>query len=291
MTLPILPDADLYALLEFYRASGVDAVLDETAIDRFEESAKARVSARMNTEVTSRAAPAVPRQPGVPRDVAVLSGRAPQVGGVVPGGDAVMAARTAARGATTLHELEAALRAFNGCNLKATAKSTVFADGNPEARVMLVGEAPGADEDRIGRPFVGRSGQLLDRMLAAIGLDRTNAYIANVIFWRPPGNRPPSDAEVAICRPFIERQIELASPDVLVFLGAQAAKALLPRDGQLGIMKLRGRWLDYPAGARTLRLMPTLHPAGLLRQPLNKRLAWRDFLEIKAALASSAPRG
>ena len=175
------------------------------------------------------------------------------------------------------------LEAFEGCGLKATATQLVFADGNPEARLMLVGEAPGRDEDLEGRPFVGLSGQLLDRMLAAIGLDRTSVYIANVVPWRPPGNRTPSPQETQVCLPFIQRQIELCDPEVLVCLGGPSAETLL---GQKGITKIRGRWFDYGMGPRTIRAMPTFHPAFLLRSPLQKRFAWRDFLAIKKALGS-----
>jgi len=194
-----------------------------------------------------------------------------------------MAAREAVKDIRTLEELRAALDAFEGCALKATAKQLVFADGNPKAKVMFVGEAPGRDEDIEGLPFVGRSGKLLDRMLAAIGLDRTKVYIANIIPWRPPGNRTPTPQESQICLPFIQRQIELADPDILVCLGGPSAQTLLGiKDG---ITKTRGRWFTYDTGTREIRAMPTFHPAFLLRSPLQKRLAWRDFLAIKKALA------
>ncbi len=194
-----------------------------------------------------------------------------------------MAAREAVKDIRTLEELRAALDAFEGCALKATAKQLGFADGNPRAKVMFVGEAPGRDEDIEGLPFVGRSGKLLDRMLAAIGLDRTKVYIANIIPWRPPGNRTPTPQESQICLPFIQRQIELADPDILVCLGGPSAQTLLGiKDG---ITKTRGRWFTYDTGTREIRAMPTFHPAFLLRSPLQKRLAWRDFLAIKKALA------
>jgi DNA polymerase len=197
-----------------------------------------------------------------------------------------MAAREAARRAASLDELAGILARFEGCALKATASRLVFADGNPQARVMFVGEAPGAEEDRAGLPFVGRSGKLLDRMLAAIGLDRQSAYIANIIPWRPPGNRTPTPLESQICLPFILRQIELADPDILVCLGGPAAQALL--GVKEGIMRTRGRWFSHGAGTRDIRAIATLHPAYLLRQPLAKRLAWRDFLAIRAALGEPA---
>lgn len=196
--------------------------------------------------------------------------------------DVALQAGALARAATTLAELEAAMEQFDGCSLKRTARQLVFADGAPDARIMFVGEAPGAEEDRIGRPFVGRSGQLLDRMLAAIGLDRTNVYIANTTPWRPPGNRAPTPQESAICRPFLERQIALVNPDILVCLGGPSAQSLL--GVREGILRIRGRWTSYSAGERQIRAIPTLHPAYLLRSPLQKRLAWRDLRTIRAAL-------
>ena len=197
-----------------------------------------------------------------------------------------MAAREAARNAQTLDDLRALLEAFGGCALRATATQLVFADGNPQSRVMFVGEAPGYDEDIVGRPFVGRSGKLLDLMMAAIGLDRSSAYIANVVPWRPPGNRTPTPQETAICLPFIRRQIELANPDFIVCLGGPAMQTLLAvKDG---ITRTRGRWFPYDTGAREIRALATFHPAFLLRSPLQKRFAWRDFLALKKALAAGA---
>ncbi|MGC1467241.1 MAG: uracil-DNA glycosylase, partial [Pseudolabrys sp.] len=196
----------------------------------------------------------------------------------------------AARGAGTLDELRAILERFDGCALKPSATQLVFADGNPEARLMVVGEAPGRDEDIEGLPFVGRSGKLLDRMLAAIGLDRSGVYIANVVPWRPPGNRTPTPQETQICLPFILRQIELVDPDILVCMGNPSTQTLLgTRDG---ITKTRGRWFTFNTGKRDIRAMPTFHPAFLLRSPLQKRFAWRDFLAIRKALDSrSNPDG
>ena len=193
-----------------------------------------------------------------------------------------MAAREAARGAASLDEQRALLDHFDGCALKATASRLCFADGNPDSRLMFIGEAPGREEDIEGLPFVGRSGKLLDLMLHAIGLDRSKVYIANIVPWRPPGNRTPTPVETQICLPFIQRQIELADPDVLVCVGGPSAAALLNLQG---ILKNRGRWLAYHTGTREIRAMATLHPAYLLRSPIAKRLAWRDFLAIKKALA------
>ena len=186
----------------------------------------------------------------------------------------------AAAAAASLAELKASLEAFDGCGLKRTATNTVFADGVAEGGVMLIGEAPGRDEDRLGKPFVGRAGQLLDKMLASIALDRkTNAYITNVINWRPPDNRDPAPEEAAACLPFLRRHIELANPGLIILLGAVAARHVVGISD--GIMKLRGRWLEYRVGDRMVPLMPTLHPAYLLRQPAHKKLAWRDLQAIK----------
>lgn len=203
----------------------------------------------------------------------------------LPSADAAVAsARHLAAAAPSIEGLRAALMEFDGCALKATAMNLCLYDGNPAAKVMIIGEAPGAEEDRQGRPFVGAAGQLLDRMLAAIGLDRRSVYITNLLFWRPPGNRNPTAAEVAACLPFLERQVELVDPSHMLLLGASSVRTLLAR--QEGILKLRGRWSHYQhAGlARPIPAMPSLHPAYLLRQPAQKRLAWRDFLAFARAL-------
>lgn len=199
--------------------------------------------------------------------------------------------RETAAAATDLDSLKAAFEAFDGCALKETATNFVFADGSPDARLMFVGEAPGAEEDRQGLPFVGPAGRLLDRMLAAIGLDRGQAYITNILPWRPPGNRNPTDSEIALCLPFIERHIALVGPEVLVAVGGTAAKALL--DTREGIMRLRGRWFNYAvAGSDTaIPLRAILHPAYLLRQPGQKRDAWNDLIAIKKRLAEPGTPG
>ena len=271
-------------LLAFYLEAGVDAVLGETAVDRFADAAEAPARIAIGpAEPAPRASDPPPAhrppldrsRPAAPFAVAAPIALSPDT--------AVMAAREEAKNAKTLEELRAILDGFTGCTLRATATRLVFADGNPQARVMFVGEAPGRDEDIAGLPFVGRSGQLLDRMMAAIGLTRAQAYIANIVPWRPPGNRTPTPQESAICLPFTLRQIELVDPDVLVCLGGPSAQTLLgSRDG---ILKTRGRWFKFQTGQREIRAIATLHPAYLLRQPLQKRLAWRDFLAIKKALA------
>jgi DNA polymerase len=199
-------------------------------------------------------------------------------------GEAAQSARRLAATAETVDALAALVAGFDGCSLKRTATNTVFADGNPAGPVMIIGEGPGADEDRIGRPFVGRAGQLLDRMLAAIGLDRSNVAITNVVYWRPPGNRTPTAAEIASCLPFVLRHIALVEPKVLVLCGGTAAGALLPQ-GQ-GITRLRGRWFDLavPGLDRPVPTLPMFHPSFLLRTPERKREAWRDLLALKARL-------
>jgi uracil-DNA glycosylase family 4 len=266
-----LPDP--VELLAWYADMGVSEALDDAPHNHFAEPAPAQAA---------RSLPARGAAPGHPlRQVAPA-----MAGAATAPDDAALTARTMAQAAESLDALKEALSRFEGCALKATAKNLVFADGNPEGRVMVVGEAPGADEDRAGLPFVGRSGQLLDKMLAAIGLNRKeHVYVANLLPWRPPGNRTPTPQEVAICLPFVQRQIELADPDILVCIGGPSAQGLL---GLTGIMASRGKWQDYDTGTRRIRAFATLHPAYLLRQPLQKRLAWRDLRALRAALDAPA---
>jgi uracil-DNA glycosylase family 4 len=203
----------------------------------------------------------------------------------VPLSDHIGQAMEVAKHCNSLEELKAALEAFEGCALKRTAKHTVFADGTPAHHIMFIGEAPGAEEDRQGKPFVGRAGQLLDKMLASIGLDRsTNTYITNVLNWRPPGNRDPSPEEAGTCLPFLRRHIELVAPEIIVLLGATAARHVTGRTE--GIMRMRGQWLEYYAAGKMVPVMPTLHPAYLLRQPAHKKLAWRDLQAIEDRVKS-----
>jgi DNA polymerase len=191
--------------------------------------------------------------------------------------------RASAAEVIDLAGLEALVAGFDGCALKRTAKRLCFKRGRDDARIMLIGEAPGRDEDLEGKPFVGRAGQLLDRMLAAIGLAEEHVYITNTVYWRPPGNRTPTPEEVEACAPFLARQIELLAPQILVLLGAAAVKSILGRTE--GIMRLRGKWLIYSRAGREIPTLATLHPAYLLRTPADKRLAWRDLLMVKEALA------
>ncbi|XIA66966.1 uracil-DNA glycosylase family protein [Bradyrhizobium sp. TZ2] len=265
------PAPNVRQLLAFYLEAGVDCALMEEPVSRLAEpdalpAPVVRETAPLRAVTEVRAAvPAVPRSETAP---------APEA--------AIASAREAARTAPTLEALRALLENFEGCALKNTATRLVFADGNPEARIMFVGEAPGRDEDIEGLPFVGRSGKLLDRMIAAIGLDRSKAYIANVIPWRPPGNRTPTPQETQICLPFIQRQIELVNPDVLVTLGNPSTQTLLST--REGIMKTRGKWFDYETGTRTIRATATFHPAYLLRSPSYKRMSWQDLRAIARAL-------
>jgi DNA polymerase len=275
------PEA-LAALLEFHLEAGIDCFLDEGPHDRFAESAllkAAREQARAAPSPLAIPADLRPAPPPVPAPTRTL----PSLAGAPE--EAALLARELAGGAATLAELETLVGAFEGCALRFSAKNLAFSDGNPEARIMLVGEAPGAEEDRLGKPFVGRSGQLLDRMLAAIGLDRSSVYIANVVPWRPPGNRTPTPQEISTCRPFIERQITLCDPDILVLLGGPATQTLLAT--KEGILRMRGRWASYRTEKREIRAFATLHPAYLLRQPLQKRLAWRDLRALRKALDGS----
>ena len=253
--------SDTLATLNWLVEAGADEAIADEPVNRLAAQVPPKPAAAAAVPM------AVPR-PAAARVPAPISG------------DMIGDAQTAAAAATSLAELKAALEAFEGCGLKRTATNTVFADGVPQGGILLIGEAPGRDEDRVGKPFVGRAGQLLDKMLASIGLDRaTNAYITNVINWRPPDNRDPTPEEAASCLPFLRRHIELADPQVIILLGAVAARHVVGVSE--GIMKLRGRWLEYRVGSSMVPLMPTLHPAYLLRQPAHKKLAWRDLQAVR----------
>lgn len=267
-------------LIAWYAAMGADEAIGETPIDRFAASAKptppepteANPKARSKSPLKAKARALPKTPPKAKRGTAAqpsLNAPAPQLDEV-----------------ETLAELEEAAAAFDGCPLKRTAKSTCFARGSVDAKVMLIGEAPGRDEDLQGKPFVGRAGKLLDKMLSAIDLDETNVYITNTIYWRPPGNRTPTTQEIASCAPFLARQIELLSPEVLVLLGGAAAKSML--ETTEGIMRLRGKWKLYQSKKGDIPVLATLHPAYLLRSPEAKRFAWRDLLTLKERL--SAPQ-
>ncbi len=261
------PAPNVRQLLAFYLEAGVDCAINDEPANRLADPDIAPPERRAAQQVrsTPSALPLAPAEPPPTPDAAIAS------------------AREAARTAPTLEALRELMEKFDGCALKSTATRLVFADGNPKARVMFVGEAPGRDEDLEGLPFVGRSGKLLDRMIGAIGLDRTSVYIANVIPWRPPGNRTPTPQETQICLPFIQRQIELVNPDVLVTLGNPSTQTLLST--REGIMRTRGKWFDFDTGTRTIRALPTFHPAYLLRSPSYKRMAWQDLRAIAKEIA------
>jgi len=262
-------------LLRWYVEMGADEAIAETAPNRLLPAEP--------LPIARSAPPIVTAQPAA-RAAAPGAVVAPPDAFAQSLAEAAQSARRLAAGADSIEALASLVAAFEDCPLKRTATKTVFIDGNPAAPVMFIGEAPGADEDRIGRPFVGRAGQLLDRMLAAIGLDRGAVQITNVIYWRPPGNRKPTTAEIAACLPFVLRHIALANPRVLVLCGGTAASALLPISD--GITRLRGRWFDLavPGLDRPVPTLPMFHPAFLLRTPERKREAWRDLLALKARL-------
>jgi len=250
---------DLAALLSWYVDNGVDEAVGEEPINRFAATPGDSV------------APAAPSRP------------APTPKSPPPASQAVASAKELAAATTTFESLVASIESFDGCALKRTATTTCIFDGNPEADIMLIGEAPGAQEDRQGKPFVGPAGQLLDKMLAAIGLDRTKVLITNLLFWRPPGNRTPTADEVAACLPFVERMVEIVDPKLLVYVGGSAAKAMLDRSE--GITRLRGRWFIYEtAEGKQIPATAIFHPAFLLRQPARKRETWRDLLAIRQKL-------
>jgi len=285
----------MLSLLNWLQAMGVDAAVDDAAHDWLSRGNEApgaafawpeRGDPALGAKASSDAVRADPRQstlrsrsaepqgasdPGRPRAVTPLGVSEAETG-----------ARRIARAANTLQELEAALQTFDGCGLKATATKLCFYRGAPASDLMIIGEAPGRDEDLAGKPFVGRGGQLLDKMLAAIGLTEADVHITNVVYWRPPGNRTPTPQEALACRPFLERQIELVSPKIVVAVGGSAAKEILGVTE--GIMRLRGKWREITAGDRKIPAIATLHPAYLLRTPAAKQLAWMDLLQIRAKL-------
>lgn len=303
----------LHALLAWYREMGIDAAVAEEAID-WTERGDARPGAGFTLGGEAASAPD-PQRAAPPRAVAPRAvppwessdrpaSQRPELRPVqrvapptaspaspvrqfaaTPPDAAQLAARESARSAASIDDLATRLAAFDGCALKATAKNLCFYRGATPARVMVIGEAPGADEDKLGRPFVGPAGQLLDKILLSIGLDETHVHITNIVYWRPPGNRTPTPQEAQVCRPFLERQVELVKPEIVILLGGAAAKHIL--DVPDGIMRQRGKWHDVTIGSHAARAIATLHPAYLLRTPVAKRLVWRDMRAIEDALAAS----
>ncbi len=293
--------AELAALLHFHAEAGVEWLLEDEPIDRFAEFAEARSARNANRETSSArqngqqngmsgARPSREADRSPPRNEQRVAAPVPATPvAAIPHEQAVSEARFAAESARSLAELKTAMDAFSGCNLRNSAKNLVFADGNPAAGVMVIGPMPNADDDRDGLPFSGKQGQMLDRMLAAIGLDRTSTLLSNVIPWRPPGNRVPSQRESEICRPFIERQIVLAEPKHLLVLGNFAARFLF--GGTDTIHHMRGEWRALTIGGLRIEALATLHPQDLLSAPTSKRLAWQDLLAFKAKLGEAKPDG
>ena len=293
-----MPDAtrpdELLALLAWWREAGVDVALDETPVDWSDRGDLGPGHgfiwpARSDATPTGAGRPTATPQPQEPVTraqpapaIRTPSPPPPRPTVATPATAPNRAAGAPAGRAQSLADLEAALRSFEGCALKATAKNLCFYRGNPQGRLMIIGEAPGREEDFEGRPFVGPAGQFLDRMLAAIGLTDADVHMTNVVYWRPPGNRTPTLEEVEACRPFLSRQIELVAPQLIMTLGGPAAMAML--GSTEGILRMRGKWGQITAGASTVRVMPTLHPAYLLRTPAAKRQMWRDLLAVKVAL-------
>ena len=295
----------LAALLAWYREMGITSALDAAPIDWRARGDHAPGAGFVMPSAAPQGAPALargprgsgvqhqptPAQPLLSKPVAPVLAPArlvpPQRSferspAPNPPSSAPLAPPADPVAATSLAELGAALAAFEGCGLKATAKSLCLYRGAQTARLMIIGEAPGREEDLAGKPFVGPAGQLLDRMLAAIGYTEANVHIANVVYWRPPGNRTPTPQEALACAPFLTRQIELVAPDVILLVGGAAAKHLLSTED--GIMKLRGKWREIESAGRPIKTMATLHPAYVLRAPASKRQVWRDLLALKAAL-------
>ncbi len=282
-----LSPAELAALLHFHADAGVDWLLEDEPLDRFAEFAAGRQarapqrsSEPQQPEIRSAPQQAAPS----PRQAARAPAAAPPapVNVALPDDQAIASARFAAESARSLVELKTALESFNGCNLKNSARNTVFAEGDPSSGIMIVGPMPDADDDREGLPFTGKTGLLLDRMLAAIGLDRGKLMLTNVVPWRPPGNRSPSGPEMEICRPFIERQIALAEPKVLLLLGNFTARFFFGGSGTIHTM--RGQWRDVAVGPGTAPAIAMLHPQELLNAPASKSLAWNDLLAFQARL-------
>lgn len=284
-----LTPAELAALLHFHADAGVEWLLEEDAVDRIAEFTAMRTARAMpprpdappaqpvarkapaSTEASRQAAPAAAPAPAMP----VVA---------IPDSEAIAEAEFVAASARSLDELRIAMEAFNGCNLKASARGLIFAEGHPRPQIMVIGAMPNAEDDRDGLPFSGRQGLMLDRMLAGIGLKRAELLLTNIVPWRPPGNRPPSAREADICRPFIERQIALAEPQRLLILGNFAARFLFRASET--IHQLRGEWRGIDVAGRTIPAFATLHPQDLAMAPVSKRLAWADLLAFRAGLAA-----
>ncbi|HEX7076578.1 MAG TPA: uracil-DNA glycosylase [Hyphomicrobiaceae bacterium] len=285
------PDPRLIALLAWYREAGVTDALSDEPLNWFARGDAAVLTPEPAEPAAARSVSQLPAPETTFSESFQIPSRGPSRGptavparsfATVPATEAEDSAKAAAGSARSLDELRAALETFEGCALRQTAKNLCFYRGAPQARVMIIGEAPGREEDLEGKPFVGRAGQLLDRMLNAIGLSEADTHITNIVYWRPPGNRTPTPQEAIVCRPFLVRQIELVRPDFLLLLGAAATRHIL--GGTEGILRIRGKWREVEIGSRRIPVMATLHPAYLLRTPASKRLAWRDLLALRARL-------
>ncbi|MBL6933541.1 MAG: uracil-DNA glycosylase [Rhodospirillales bacterium] len=283
-------EENIRELMRWYLDAGVDETISDAPVDRFTAAEQSAVFASQAEPDAAKASQAVPDaakpSPGKSDKAGKPQDQKPRQDNTLPQGAeaAIHTAVSLASAANSVEELRSALESFDGCPLRKTATNLVFVDGNPAAKILFVGEGPGADEDLQGLPFVGPGGQLLDRMLASIGLDRQSVLISNTVFWRPPGNRTPTTAEIAICMPFVERLIDVVDPDILIALGGAAAKTLLAQSQ--GIGRLRGKWFPYssPRLPRPIDAMAMFHPAYLLRSPGQKREAWRDMLMLKQKL-------
>jgi DNA polymerase len=289
---------EILALLDWYQAMGVDAALDDVPLDwlargptppgaEFAWPGREPAKPTPAPSAVSQHARAPTGRPSVERALPPSSafsgtGSRPRASTPLGPSEAETGARRIAREATSLETLESSLQAFDGCGLKTTATKLCFYRGAPRARLMIIGEAPGRDEDLAGKPFVGRAGKLLDKMLAAIGLSEANVHITNIVYWRPPGNRTPTPQEALACRPFLERQIELVAPQIIVAAGGAAAKEIFAVTE--GVMRLRGKWREVTVADRKIAAIATLHPAYLLRTPAAKHLSWADLLQIKSRL-------
>jgi len=263
-------------ILRWHLDAGVDETIGEESQNRFGATQSAPVQAPVQETVQAQT-PALTPAPELASALTPVKANIK-----TPGHDqALKSAVKIAAAANSIDELKLALEQFDGCNLKKTATNLVFGDGNQSAKVMLVGEAPGADEDRQGVPFVGASGKLLDKMLASINLSRSDIFISNTVFWRPPGNRTPNAGEIAVCQPFVERMVELIDPEILVTVGGPATHSLLAQQGS--VSKLRGKWFTYetPRMSRPIIATAIYHPAYLLRSPAMKRPTWHDLIEIR----------
>lgn len=297
------PDrTQLVSLLAWYGELGIDSVLADEPLNWMErpgtapgEAVRAALSgaARQGTGSPPASPSGRPSPPPTSNRRATggeqpppRTQHAPRFTPPTPEAAGAGSARQAAAAVNSLSELRAALERFEGCALKATAKNTCVYRGAEQARLMIIGEAPGRDEDLEGRPFVGRAGKLLDRMLGAIELSENDVHITNIVYWRPPGNRTPTPQEAQVCRPFLDRQIQLVAPEIILVLGGAAAKSMF--NVSEGIMRLRGKWKQIEVGGASIKAFASLHPAYLLRTPAAKRLAWRDFLNIRDALSKSS---